>query len=235
MKNCYKCKKNKNFDQFYKNSASKDGHSHYCKDCQNEYKRNKRGSTKRYSKRGFVSNTHKECTQCRQIKTIGEFAKNSGVASGIHSWCKVCMTENVLRKRGGRVFKQLLTTETHKQCRSCEQIKPYSEYPRSNKKKESYCSECTKIMGTERALKKYGLTADSYMKIFIEQKGVCKICKNPEEGGKRLSVDHDHSCCSGIGSCGKCIRGLLCSRCNRTLGMVNDDIDILNAMIKYLS
>jgi hypothetical protein len=66
------------------------------------------------------------------------------------------------------------------------------------------------------------------------QNGVCKICGEPEKYKNRLSVDHDHSCCPGITSCGKCIRGLLCSNCNRVLGQVNDDKGLLQKMIDYL-
>jgi hypothetical protein len=49
-----------------------------------------------------------------------------------------------------------------------------------------------------------------------------------------LSIDHDHACCPGRISCGKCIRGLLCNRCNRALGLLGDSIELLKKMIAYL-
>lgn len=81
--------------------------------------------------------------------------------------------------------------------------------------------------------KKYNISFDEYSKMFSEQNGVCKVCfksetqVHPISGTPyMLSVDHCHTT-------GK-IRGLLCNRCNRVLGMVNDDTDILLALKEYL-
>jgi 16S rRNA C967 or C1407 C5-methylase (RsmB/RsmF family) len=48
-------------------------------------------------------------------------------------------------------------------------------------------------------------------------------------------IDHDHGCCSGTGSCGRCVRGLLCNRCNLMLGFANDQPEILRAALEYLA
>jgi hypothetical protein len=62
-----------------------------------------------------------------------------------------------------------------------------------------------------------------------EQGGVCAICTQPETSKryKTLAVDHCHT--SGR------IRGLLCSSCNRGIGLLKDDTDVLQAAIKYLN
>ena len=61
-------------------------------------------------------------------------------------------------------------------------------------------------------------------------------CKKdePSHTKKRLSVDHDHSCCGQGRGCNKCVRMLLCSQCNMSLGAVKDNIKVLKSMIKYL-
>lgn len=46
--------------------------------------------------------------------------------------------------------------------------------------------------------------------------------------------DHDHNCCSGLKSCGRCRRGLLCHKCNRALGNVNDSPEKLEGLADYL-
>lgn len=51
----------------------------------------------------------------------------------------------------------------------------------------------------------------------------------------RLTIDHDHSCCDRQGSCGRCVRGMLCSSCNSTLGHAKDDVDRLKGLIAYLT
>ena len=87
---------------------------------------------------------------------------------------------------------------------------------------------------------KYGITAEQYAERLREQGGVCAICRQPETSKyasgmtKALAVDHDHSCCVGQGSCGKCLRGLLCSNCNTALARMRDDPNILRAAAGYL-
>lgn len=65
---------------------------------------------------------------------------------------------------------------------------------------------------------KYSITADQFDAMMEAQNGLCGICGKPPVENRRLAVDHDHRCCPGPKSCGKCVRGLLCTSCNPKLG-----------------
>lgn len=67
---------------------------------------------------------------------------------------------------------------------------------------------------------------------YLESESRCWACGS--ESGERLHVDHDHACCTGQRSCGKCFRGMLCRRCNLALGLMRDDTDALRALIAYV-
>lgn len=87
-------------------------------------------------------------------------------------------------------------------------------------------------MRTERyRIRKHGIEPDAYFEMFQKQLGACKVCK---QVSNKLYIDHDHSCCDEVNSCGKCVRGLLCNRCNLLLGLAKDQSDILNSAINYL-
>lgn len=75
----------------------------------------------------------------------------------------------------------------------------------------------------------YGIDEDRYT---VLANSPCQICRATSSV---MSIDHDHSCCSGRESCGACVRGALCSRCNRVLGSVGDDVALLKAMVLYLA
>ena len=87
----------------------------------------------------------------------------------------------------------------------------------------------------KRDLKKYNITIEEYRAILAEQDFRCGICHIPQDSlDYRLCVDHDHDCCRGDRSCGDCIRGLLCRRCNLLIGMAGDDEFLLLNAICYL-
>ena len=72
----------------------------------------------------------------------------------------------------------------------------------------------------------YGITIEDYEIMFRSQYGVCKICASPPQTGKNLFVDHCHD--TGV------VKGLLCTRCNSSLGHARDSISILLRMVDYL-
>jgi hypothetical protein len=220
MKTCSKCKKNKNYSDFNKQSSSKDGYGSWCKQCQKDgYKSKKIYKFPPKEKDGKIY-----CTQCKMYLDSLAFPKTK------KSWCKACQKEYDQKKIDLKrsMPRKMQGTKIH--CRKCEQYLPKSSFWSNN----TYCKECTILVGHIGNLKKYGLTRDDYVDMEKSQNGVCKICGESEKYNKRLSVDHDHSCCSGPTSCGKCIRGLLCSTCNKVLGQVNDDKVLLQKMIDYL-
>lgn len=90
-------------------------------------------------------------------------------------------------------------------------------------------------MESDRSLRrKYGLTREEYNKKLEVQNFKCEICGNEETSldgrtgsSRKLAVDHCHN--------SKKIRGLICNRCNTTLGKIEDNINLLQNMINYIN
>jgi hypothetical protein len=173
----------------------------------------------------------KQCTKCKNFKNFSEFHKYAKSPDGYKHFCKVCTREIDLKRNEHKLVMPKKKKGDLIHCRYCEQYLPKSSFWSKN----TYCKTCQPLIGHISNLKKYGLTRDDYVDLEKSQNGVCKICGEAEKYNKRLSIDHDHSCCKGSTSCGKCIRGLLCSTCNKVLGQVNDNATILQNMVKYLN
>jgi len=77
---------------------------------------------------------------------------------------------------------------------------------------------------------RYHISPEQYEFMLDSQNHRC-ICGREfnRQGTKWLlpHIDHDHKCCSKGISCGKCIRGLLCFRCNTVLGLLEPDPHLL--------
>lgn len=86
-----------------------------------------------------------------------------------------------------------------------------------------------------RVEKAYSVTTGLYAAILEAQNAGCGWCgRKPRKGGRRLAVDHDHACCPGPVSCGKCVRGLLCWTCNKFLQHLGDDPELVCQGAAYL-
>lgn len=86
-----------------------------------------------------------------------------------------------------------------------------------------------KVRHESRRYWRYGLTFEQFDRIKKAQNDKCGIC-GVSGKEKKLHIDHDHSCCPpGAQSCGACVRGLLCVRCNTRLAVIEDDVFTMNA------
>lgn len=81
--------------------------------------------------------------------------------------------------------------------------------------------------------RRHGLTLEQYQELVFKQHGVCAICYKPETtihaGSKQvqpLAIDHNHET--------KKVRGLLCSRCNTALGLLDESCERAQSLISYL-
>lgn len=120
-----------------------------------------------------------------------------------------------------------------KQCSTCALWLPpdnFSGHPATADGLQVRCRACTYAA---RRFTQYALTGDLIAQIMQRQKHRCAICARDIRG--RYTVDHDHACCPGRKSCGRCVRGFLCDRCNLGLGAFEDSPRTLRAAIDYLT
>jgi hypothetical protein len=81
----------------------------------------------------------------------------------------------------------------------------------------------------------YKISDERVAELLAAQDG-CAICHTWVPGGVGgWHVDHDHACCPGDKSCGKCVRGILCNKHNLAIGMFGDNVTHLQAAVIYLT
>ena len=73
----------------------------------------------------------------------------------------------------------------------------------------------------------YGITPEDYRRLYEAQGGRCAMCQRATGKTKRLAVDHEHykeGCqhAPDVG-CRRCVRSLLCSPCNITIGRLGPE------------
>lgn len=123
-----------------------------------------------------------------------------------------------------------------KRCSRCGIEKPTADFYNT----DAYCKQCRseykktirgKLRRKDRAYqleRLYGISLEDHDNILAAQNGCCPGCGATSFNDKsyHLAVDHNHE----TGE----VRGLLCLKCNRILGLADDDPEVLRRLADYL-
>ena len=134
----------------------------------------------------------------------------------------------------GVVFRTDNPCKWFMQCKACGGEHEQNSREIQNNQAPMSCPEFTphnKLFKDKRdgiVRRQYGITLAEYDQMLRDQDYKCAICGNEDEvEGRRLAIDHCHDS-------GK-IRGLLCGKCNRGLGLFYDNKALLTNAITYLN
>ncbi len=167
----------------------------------------------------------KTCCTCKVEKAIEEFGRNIRSHDGLQKRCKEC-------SRAASSAYYYANKE-----RATAAVKSWAERNPERRKKATNAwraSNPDKLRAYRRKANLkglYGLTEEQFDALASQGCAICGVRDGPEH---RLHVDHDHTCCPGSKSCGKCVRGLLCRSCNQGLGNFKDAPSLLREAILYL-
>lgn len=175
-----------------------------------------------------------------KTKSCGCVRKQNGIRAGKRK-CSRC--KEVFNKPKGMIT---LCTRCTSRCVRCDVV--LTENNKSSKRIGKRCKRCSAEVSNKHRknnsfkvrdqalIRTYGITATEYENMFIDQGGVCWICKTPPKNN-RLSVDHKHE----KGERKKDprlkrprVRGLLCWKCNPALGKFRDNPEYLRRAADYL-
>lgn len=115
-----------------------------------------------------------------------------------------------------------------KTCRKCG--KDSVAFSRNRSSPDGLQAWCKTCMRRYRLWTRYGLTPEDRERMEEAQGFLCALCRQVFP----VHLDHDHSCCPGQETCGKCVRGLLCNRCNTLVGYYEHDPNTFNSVVAYV-
>lgn len=202
------------------------------------------------ARRTDVSNGSALCIECGERPRYGTYqrcwachcadnAKRPCVECGEPRWKahKRCR-EHQLALRNVQQRERYASDESHRITVREQQRRWLADHPEFRKRRQGIINERRKERYAAEpeyrvrvlalaAAGRYNLTFDQYLAMIARG---CDAC-----GGRdNLHIDHDHKCCPGNTSCGKCVRGVLCDGCNIALGYLDDDPERVKKLLHYI-
>jgi len=162
--------------------------------------------------------SERRCYRCHEVKPAGDFPGRT------HSYCRTCYNAYQRERSAALPLEQRRAPA------------------RRHRERQRADPVAVAAINAGRRRYKFALTDEQFAALLAQQGGGCAICRASEPGGRGTwHVDHDHTCCPPYSkggkakTCGRCVRGLLCSRCNVGLGNFRHDPQFLIAAVQYLA
>lgn len=122
-------------------------------------------------------------------------------------------------------------------CKKCANEKMQAWRKKNPEKWKALCrrhstNPATKQKRRVEGLRKYGLTLETFDILLASQDHKCAICaravlrKSARDGNDAAQVDHCHETDK--------VRGILCARCNRAIGLIGENASTLRRAAEYL-
>lgn len=175
---------------------------------------------------------YKQCLSCNEIKPYNQYKE------GKFEVCLPCRPQWT-----ADYIKWAQETATHQNCRKCKIDKSFADFPPSKRRKyfpyETICRKC--VLEASPNHLRHNVSREDFARMKEEQNYRCYICNRHEDefinSKGSFQVDHNHQHCPGEKSCGdeKCVRRLLCARCNNGLGCYDDNISRMLTAIAYVN
>lgn len=124
---------------------------------------------------------------------------------------------------------------TEKKCNKCNTFRSVGEFYKNKKNPDGlkyscklcckrYCKSNSSKIRDSYLKRTYGIDQSVYNQMLMNQHGKCAGCGIIQKGV--LCVDHCHS--TGV------VRGLLCDRCNTTIGKFDEKPELIGLLASYV-
>lgn len=208
---------------FTRHTASADGWQHRCRQCRSEIEgRNRREGDKDWGvcdESGFGWICDKQIRY--GTKCAAHYAQ---IRRGVETYpVDLIYVVDEIRCR---------------KCTRCQKILPLDNFSAKGRPSKGGAgavnSKCRNCRALAHKLNQYNLSLEELRARWVAQRGICPVCED-RLMGIDFHTDHDHDCCQGPKSCGKCVRGLLHNYCNTLVGHFETRQRELTNIKKYLS
>jgi hypothetical protein len=159
----------------------------------------------------------KKCKGCGKVKPLSEYHLSVNTKDGHYAQCKPCTrAKNTAWRRANKG--KVAQCKRRYFLQNREAIRQHQKEYMATRRVEA-----SEYRRRWNLAKRYGITMEQYADIWERQGQVCGVCGQQP---KKAVVDHDHK--TGA------VRGILCVRCNVSIGSLGDSVEGVTRAVRYL-